>query len=110
MEGDKKMYQPATNVVTVQPGPVSYQPPHKDYLIWSIINLVCCCLPIGLAAIIFSIKTRDATHQNDTFTAAKHSRTAYALNVAATVIGVILSILFLVLYFVVIFHAQKTPH
>ncbi|XP_069598576.1 dispanin subfamily A member 2b-like [Ranitomeya imitator] len=105
MDGDgKKMYQPTANVVTMQPGPVSYQTPQKDYLVWSIINLICCCLPLGLAAIIFSIKTRDATHQNNSLLAAKHSRTAYALNVAATVIGVILTIIFLVIYFLVLFH------
>ncbi|XP_040278303.1 dispanin subfamily A member 2b-like [Bufo bufo] len=108
MEGDsKKMYQPASNVVTMQPGPVSYQPPQKDYLIWSIVNLICCCLPLGLAALIFSIKTRDATQQNDSFLAAKHSRTARSLNIAATVIGIIITIVFLVIYFLIIFNYKK---
>ncbi|XP_073513651.1 dispanin subfamily A member 2b-like [Phyllobates terribilis] len=90
MEGDgKKMYQPTTNVVTMQPGPVGYQTPQKDYLVWSIINLICCCLPLGLAAVIFSVKSRDATLRNNTELAAKHSGTAYGLNIAATMVGVL---------------------
>ncbi|XP_056399795.1 dispanin subfamily A member 2b-like [Hyla sarda] len=105
---NNKMYQPASNVVTMQPGPVSYQPPQKDYLVWSIINLICCCLPLGIAALIFSIKTRDATHQNNASLAAKHSGTAKNLNIAATVIGVVVTIIFLILYFVVILH-YKPP-
>ncbi|CAJ0950181.1 unnamed protein product [Ranitomeya imitator] len=66
MEGDnKKMYQPTSDVVTMQPEPVSCEAPPKDYLVWSILSLLCCCLPIGLAAVIYSVRTRDATHQND---------------------------------------------
>ncbi|KAM5132384.1 dispanin subfamily A member 2b-like [Mantella aurantiaca] len=65
---------------------------NKDYLVWSIISLICCCFPLGLAALIFSIKSRDANNQNDADTAAKHSRTSFYLNIAALVLGVILII------------------
>ncbi|CAJ0950183.1 unnamed protein product [Ranitomeya imitator] len=100
MDGDnKKMYQPTSDVVTMQPGPVPHQTPQKDYLVWSIVNLICCCLPIGLAAVIFSVKTRDATNQNNAALASKHSGTAYALNIAATVIGVILIIVLAIMFF-----------
>ncbi|KAM3921166.1 dispanin subfamily A member 2b-like [Leptodactylus fuscus] len=92
------MYQPTSSVVTEQPGP--YRAPQKDYLVWSILNLICCCLPLGIVALIYSIKTRDATHQNDTFSAGKHSRTAFKLNISATVIGIILNIIFMIIYFV----------
>ncbi|XP_069803826.1 dispanin subfamily A member 2b-like [Dendropsophus ebraccatus] len=104
MEGEK-MYQPASNVVTMQPAP--YQPPpQKDYLVWSVLNLICCCLPLGIVALIFSIKTRDATRQNNATLAAKHSHTAKALNISATVIGVVLTVIFLVIYFLVLFHPK----
>ncbi|XP_077113522.1 dispanin subfamily A member 2b-like [Ranitomeya variabilis] len=100
MDGDnKKMYQPTSDVVTMQPGPVSYQTQQKDYLVWSIVNLICCCLPLGLAAVIFSVKTRDAANQNNAALASKHSGTAYALNIAATVIGVILIIVLIIMFF-----------
>ncbi|XP_044134613.1 dispanin subfamily A member 2b-like [Bufo gargarizans] len=102
------MYQPTTNAVTVQPGPASYRAPQKDYLIWSIVNLICCCLPLGIVALLFSIKTRDACHQNDTALANRNSRTAFNLNIAATVIGVIIIIISVVLYFLVFTNMKKT--
>ncbi|XP_073513649.1 dispanin subfamily A member 2b-like [Phyllobates terribilis] len=93
MEGDnKKMYQPTSDVVTMQPGPVAYQTPQKDYLAWSIASLICCFWPLGLVAVIYSVKTRDANDQDNTELAAKHSGTAYALNISATVIGIIIII------------------
>ncbi|XP_069596876.1 dispanin subfamily A member 2b-like [Ranitomeya imitator] len=102
MDGDnKKMYQPTSDVVDMQPGPVPHQTPQKDYLVWSIVNLICCCLPIGLAAVIYSVKTRDATHQNNAALASKHSGTAYKLNIAATVVGIIVIIVFIVIRFTV---------
>ncbi|KAM3921165.1 dispanin subfamily A member 2b-like [Leptodactylus fuscus] len=99
------MYQPTSTVVTEQPG--TYRTPQKDYLIWSILNLICCCLPLGIVALIFSIKTRDATQQNDMMSATKNSRTAFNLNIAATVIGVIMIIIVVVLYAVVLTKANR---
>ncbi|XP_018427201.1 PREDICTED: dispanin subfamily A member 2b-like [Nanorana parkeri] len=64
----------------------------KDYLVWSIFSLICCFCPLGLAALIFSIKSRDANNQNDADTAEKHSRTSLYLNIAALVLGIILII------------------
>ncbi|XP_069803825.1 dispanin subfamily A member 2b-like [Dendropsophus ebraccatus] len=105
MEGEK-MYQPASNVVTMQPAP--YQPPpQKDYLVWSVLNLICCCLPLGIVALIFSIKTRDATYQNNAPLAAKHSHTAKALNIAATVIGVVVIIISIVIYVLLYINFKK---
>ncbi|XP_040183046.1 dispanin subfamily A member 2b-like [Rana temporaria] len=73
---------------------------NKDYLIWSIVSLICCFCPIGLAALIFSIKSRDANNQNDADSAAKHSRTAFYLNIAALVLGIILIIIVVTLQIV----------
>ena len=51
-------------VVTAQPylsehlGQTSYSAPSppNSYLVWSIISFLCCCWPLGLVAIIFSIQ------------------------------------------------------
>ncbi|XP_056400023.1 dispanin subfamily A member 2b-like [Hyla sarda] len=100
----EEMYPPTTDVVTVQPGAAPHPPPPSDHLVWSIMNLICCCMPLGLAALIFSIKTRNAHYENDAPLAAGHSHTAKALNIAATVIGMVIIIIFLAIYFAVIFH------
>ncbi|XP_040182736.1 dispanin subfamily A member 2b-like [Rana temporaria] len=102
MESDtKNSYEHASPVINVQPEPVARLPQHKDYLIWSICSMICCFFPIGIAALIFSVKTRDAIYlQNDTV-AAKHSRTTYQLNIASSVIGIVMYIVVFILYFVI---------
>ncbi|XP_069598968.1 dispanin subfamily A member 2b-like [Ranitomeya imitator] len=97
MEGDnKKMYE-STSDVTMQPEPLSFHIPQKDYLVWSIINLLFFCLPLGVAALFYSIKTRDANYQNNAVLALKHSGTAYGLNISATVVGIILIIIIIII-------------
>lgn len=59
----------------------------QDYLIWSILNLVCLCLPLGIVALVFSIQTRSAT---DPTTAAANSAKAKTFNTIATALGVVL--------------------
>ncbi|CAL9705392.1 unnamed protein product [Knipowitschia caucasica] len=44
---------PGQTVITVQHAPLS--PPENDYLVYSIITLLCCCFPLGIAALVFSI-------------------------------------------------------
>ncbi|XP_063292631.1 synapse differentiation-inducing gene protein 1-like [Pelobates fuscus] len=74
----------------------------SDYLWWSIMNLVCCCLPLGIAAIIYSRKTRDAVLTHDMDSAARYSHKTLILNISALVIGIILNIIVLCVYFKVI--------
>ncbi|KAM3921167.1 dispanin subfamily A member 2b-like [Leptodactylus fuscus] len=71
----------------------------KDYLVWSIMSLLCCFCPLGLAALIFSIKSRNASNENDSDGAVKHSKTAFYLNIAALVMGIIMIIIIAVLSF-----------
>uniref|UniRef100_A0AAY4AH23 Interferon-induced transmembrane protein n=1 Tax=Denticeps clupeoides TaxID=299321 RepID=A0AAY4AH23_9TELE len=68
-----------------------------NYLGWSIFNTLCCCLPLGIAAIIFSVKAKDANLVGDTARAADASKTARTLNIVACVIGVIILIIFIAL-------------
>ncbi|XP_044134614.1 dispanin subfamily A member 2b-like [Bufo gargarizans] len=74
----------------------------KDYLSLSIVSMLFCFCPLGLAALIFSLKSRDASNQNDPDTAAKHSKTAYHLNIAAMVVGIILIIIVVIANIVVV--------
>lgn len=93
--------QPAT--VTVQPtvyvtrGPLPI--PVNDYLCYSIFTLLCCCLPLGIAALIYSISAREANHAGDQISAERSSRMAKTLNHVALGLGIgfmILSIVYVV--------------
>lgn len=92
---------PATmSAVTVQPtvyvaqGPLA--DPVNDYLGYSIFTMLCCCLPLGIAALIFSISAREANHIGDRMAAERSSRTARTLNHVALGLGICALILSIV--------------
>ncbi|XP_023266307.1 proline-rich transmembrane protein 1-like isoform X2 [Seriola lalandi dorsalis] len=95
--------QPAT--VTVQPtvyvtrGPLTE--PVNDYLCYSIFTMLCCCLPLGIAALIYSIIAREANHTGDRNAADRSSRMARTLNHVALGLG-IGSFVLLIVYIVVV--------
>ncbi|XP_042269172.1 transmembrane protein 91-like [Thunnus maccoyii] len=66
-----------------------------SYLGWSIFNTLCCCLPLGIAAIVCSCKAQNANALGETARAAEASRTAKVLNIIALVCGIILIIIFI---------------
>ncbi|KAG5843791.1 hypothetical protein ANANG_G00154650, partial [Anguilla anguilla] len=61
----------------------------SSYLAWSIFNTLCCCLPLGVVAIIFSTRVNNAVASGDLTTAESASRTAKIVNIVALVIGLI---------------------
>ncbi|CAH2254348.1 proline-rich transmembrane 1-like [Pelobates cultripes] len=78
-----------TPIVTTQPNVmVIPQPAHNDYLCLSIVSLILCFLPLGVAAVIYSCKSRDSLRHGDMFSAAIDSRMAFKLNMAALGIGI----------------------
>ncbi|XP_056296753.1 interferon-induced transmembrane protein 1-like [Pseudoliparis swirei] len=68
-----------------------------SYIAWSIFNTFCCCLPLGIAAIVFSCQAQNANALGKSAEAMDASRTAKILNVVALVIGVIFIIIFIAL-------------
>ncbi|XP_041091227.1 calcium-binding protein P-like [Polyodon spathula] len=83
--------------VTVQPAiylqRAPLQHPMPDYLGYSIFTMLCCCLPLGIAALIYSISTRDANNMGNEELAKKNSRLARNLNHAGLGIGIAILIL-----------------
>uniref|UniRef100_A0A3Q2X0B9 Uncharacterized protein n=1 Tax=Haplochromis burtoni TaxID=8153 RepID=A0A3Q2X0B9_HAPBU len=68
-----------------------------SYLGWSIFNTLCCCLPLGIPAIIFSCKvTFAANEQGEIALAEDASRTAMALNIASVILGSICITIFVI--------------
>ncbi|XP_066428721.1 uncharacterized protein [Eleutherodactylus coqui] len=85
--------QPTTTSVMVPYGQVaSTQRTYNDYLCWSIMNTLCCFWPLGVAAIVFSCKTRSNNDARNSEAAARSSSTAFTLNIMALIIGIILEV------------------
>ena len=61
-------------------------------LIWSIINLVACCTPLGIAGLILTIIAKDAPSAEDE---AKKIKVAKTCNLIGTIGGIIISILYI---------------
>ncbi|XP_076594085.1 trafficking regulator of GLUT4 1 [Chaetodon auriga] len=84
-------HQPAT-VVAVQPTVyVTRAPlvdPVNDYLCYSIFTLLCCFLPVGIAALVYSVATREANNIGDRAAAERSSKTARILNHVALGVGI----------------------
>uniref|UniRef100_A0A3B3RNS6 Uncharacterized protein n=1 Tax=Paramormyrops kingsleyae TaxID=1676925 RepID=A0A3B3RNS6_9TELE len=76
--------------------------PTKDYLGISIFNTLCCCLPFGIIAIIYSLRARDAAASGDATKAEQAAHTAKVLNVSGIVIGIVFLIIVIVLQITVL--------
>lgn len=74
------------------------------FLVWSIINLVCCCMPLGIAGLVFAIKAGSATTQEDADKAIKLAKT---LNLVGTILGAVVAVLYVVLMAMGIFSSNE---
>lgn len=95
-----------------QPGPVTVQPtvyvtqgplanPVNDYLCYSIFITLFCCLPLGIAGLVYSISTREANRRGDQLMAERASSTAKILNHVGLGLGIGV-IIFAIVYVVVV--------
>uniref|UniRef100_A0A3B4GPT1 Uncharacterized protein n=1 Tax=Pundamilia nyererei TaxID=303518 RepID=A0A3B4GPT1_9CICH len=75
------------------------QTPPSSYLGWSIFNTFCCCLPLGIAAIIYSSKVESANGRGDIDRAEDASKTAKTLNIAGLICGIIIIIIYVSIKF-----------
>lgn len=97
---------PGQTVIAVQPTRAPLSPPESDYLGYSIFTLLCCCMPLGIAALIYSIFVREANGRGDRAEAARNSRLARILNHMALGFG-LLAIVVVIIYVIVIFTAYN---
>nr|XP_009290910.1 tumor suppressor candidate 5 homolog [Danio rerio] len=81
---------------------VSVQPTSlPEHLCCSIFTMICCCSPLGMAAVVFSILTRYANYAGQKELAEKNSKTARILNYVAVFFGIFIIILVIVFIFLV---------
>ncbi|KAK1335391.1 hypothetical protein QTO34_003177 [Cnephaeus nilssonii] len=70
----------------------------SDHIIWSLFNTLFfnyCCL--GFVAFAYSVKSRDRKMVGDVIGAQSHGSTAKCLNIWAVVLGILMTIVFIVL-------------
>ncbi|XP_054854793.1 synapse differentiation-inducing gene protein 1-like [Eublepharis macularius] len=76
---------------------VPVQPTHEpDYLGYSIFTMLCCCLPLGIAALVYSIQTREANRIGDGVAARQNSRMAQIFAHTALGVGLVFCIIYIV--------------
>uniref|UniRef100_UPI00398E8F05 dispanin subfamily A member 2b-like n=1 Tax=Pristiophorus japonicus TaxID=55135 RepID=UPI00398E8F05 len=88
--------------------PPSNVQPFRDHFVWSIFNFFymnTCCL--GFVALIFSVKSRDRKVVGDVEGARHYASTARSLNIAATVISILVFIIIIGLAFAGVFAAKN---
>jgi hypothetical protein len=84
-----------------------YQSPPHNYLAWSICNLIFCCLPPGVVAIVFSVQSRSAAPRGDVAEAERTANTAKTCNMVATIGGGIVVVL---IFFVLVLGGLSASH
>lgn len=110
-------HQPAAGVY---PGPSAHIPiayvvtedqqkSYPSFLCYSIFTMLCCCLPLGIAALVYSIQTKQANLNRDYVEAQRSSRKAQTLNHIALGLGIVFIILYIILT-VLFFTSVLTPH
>nr|XP_060641588.1 cysteine-rich and transmembrane domain-containing protein 1-like [Anolis sagrei ordinatus] len=67
------------------------------YLGYSIFTMLCCCLPLGIAALVYSVQTRDANHTGNLAAARKSSRMTRILAHTALGVGLCITIIYSIL-------------
>jgi hypothetical protein len=81
----------------------SYPPaagPPQNYLVWAILSTICCCLPLGVASIVFASQVNSKWSGGDFAGAYEASKKAKTFAIWATVAGVVVNVLVSIIYIV----------
>ena len=92
--------------MTDQPTPPGYQPygsarrasgPKPDnYLVWAILSTLFCCLPLGIASIVYAAQVDGKYNSGDYHGARESSKKAKQFAMWGTIIGAIVILLYVV--------------
>ena len=74
------------------------KPQIKDYMVFSILTTIFCCIPFGIIAIVYSSKVSKLIAAGDFEGASNASRNSKIWNIAALVSGIVLGIICILLY------------
>ena len=76
-------------------GPGGAPPP--NHLVWAILSTLFCCLPLGIASIVFSAQVNSKFAAGDLAGAQDSSNKARQFALWATIAGVVLAVLYIIL-------------
>jgi predicted secreted protein len=75
--------------------------PPPNYLVWAILSTIFCCLPLGIASIVFAAQVNGKWQAGDVAGAQESSAKAKKFAIWAAVAGIIFSVLYLILVFTI---------
>ena len=76
-------------------GPGGAPPP--NHLVWAILSTLFCCLPLGIASIVFSAQVNSKYAAGDMAGAQESSEKARKFALWATIAGVVIAVLYFIL-------------
>ncbi|XP_063167831.1 synapse differentiation-inducing gene protein 1-like [Candoia aspera] len=86
------LFVQAQQAIIITPGEPTNEP---DFLAYSIFTMLCCFLPLGIAALVFSIQTQQANKIGDRAAARRHSMLARSFAHIALGVGVLLTLVYI---------------
>lgn len=94
-------FQSANGMGAAQP-PV---PKPDSYLVWAILSTICCCLPFGIVSIVYAAKV-DGLYSGGQYVQAREAAdNAKKWAIISAVVGVVVSIVYILFYGIVGFSA-----
>jgi hypothetical protein len=91
----------------VPPGQPAGGPPPPNYLVWSILSTIFCCLPLGVVSIVFAAQVNGKWAQGDAAGAMESSRKAKQFATWSAIAGVVVIVLY-VLFVVLVLANSST--
>lgn len=82
--------------------------PPPNHLVWAILTTIFCCLPLGIVSIVFAAQVNSKWQAGDVRGAQESSEKAKKWAIWAAVIGVVVSVLYLIFFFFVAANAPST--
>jgi hypothetical protein len=99
---------PPPSYGAMPPGQPPMGPPPQNYLVWSILTTLFCCMPLGVASIVFSAQVNGKWAAGDFAGAQESSRKAKQFALWSAIIGAVVSVLVIIVYAFVFAAALKS--
>ena|SRR6476469_9481270 len=75
--------------------------PPPNYLVWAILSTIFCCLPLGIASIVFAAQVNSKWSAGDAAGAQDASEKAKKFAIWSAIAGVVVAVLYILLFVVI---------